>query len=226
MHKINTEVNLLFNNIEYSMKLKFTVIIMILIALKTSAQNIGDFFLLLPDETALGLSFDERKDIIDAHKKEKIKKTNLNETNFSILEYDQTNGYLSLTGAFEGFWEMCFWRTSSRRRIIAAIHIGCGPARSVERFDFFEYKNNMLSKIEYAEIIPQVDIDDFLKIPNDFSEIVEIPIIYKLPQKGKNIIAMLGWEELIDEKEFNEKFKGERVELIWEDGLFVKGSIK
>ena len=40
---------------------------------------------------------------------------------------DVRNGYLNLVGAFEGVWEMCFWNTKDRGKLLAVNSRQCGP---------------------------------------------------------------------------------------------------
>lgn len=145
---------------------------------------------------------------------------------YAIDVLDIKNGYMSISGALEGQWNMCYWNLKNKNIFIAVYHEGCGPLCYVESFTFYIYENNSLKQQAYSSIIP-VSWNDFLAVSPEIAEkkMVEkdIPasLLFELPQLGKNIIAK--WGNTGVYTDYKGIAKGTRMTLIWNDGKFTKG---
>jgi hypothetical protein len=140
---------------------------------------------------------------------------------------DEKNGFLSITGAFEGKWEMCYWKIGTKK-LIAVYHEACGPACYIEQFEFFFYENALLLPLKIQDIIPEYDKlynEFFNESPDKAKEELEkkdiaFAVLFELPGKGKDLVAVFGTEaELSDYKAF---LKGNRRVLRFENGKFIK----
>lgn len=188
------------------------------------AQNIGDYFCLLPDSSVLGLSRSTRETML----KDYAAKVKTPEALYRFEVMDAKNGFLKITGAMEGHFEMCYWNKSDGSKLIAVYQEGCGPVCDVERFDFFTYKNGILKADDFTRIIPEVYDDFFSGNPAEQRKKLEhadiiITLRYRLPQSGKNITVLWGNEET--EEVYRKWAKGLTMELIWSDGVFLKGPV-
>jgi hypothetical protein len=198
-----------------------------LTTLSLSAQTLFDIYLMLPEKVGLGDRSTRELMIKNYHAGDKSLQGNIN---YRFDTVDERNGFLSVTGAMEGQWEMCYWNTQ-RNKLIAIYFQGCGPVCYIEEFKFFILQDNKLFEQKIENIIP-----GYKSIYNDFfidysentkKELREKDIIatllFKIPRKGKDIIAFFGNE---DSKETYSKFsKGDRMLLKWDNGKFIKDKI-
>lgn len=151
---------------------------------------------------------------------------------------DEKNGYLRVEGAFEGFYEMCYWVTKAGKKIIAANSTGCGPICS-SKVTFYNYENKKL--IETQILSPDIELKDlfnleklkkenptlYAKAEKEFTNTFLLKI--ELPQQGVNITANPQIEDTWDEKLLQEltPYKiSYTFEYIWQDGIFIKKGIK
>jgi hypothetical protein len=188
------------------------------------AQNIGDYFCMLPDSSALGLSSNKRKEMI----KDFVAKTEPTDALYRFDVLDVKNGFLKVTGAIEGHFEMCYWNRSDGSKLIAVYQEGCGPVCIVEQFEFYTLRNGKLMPENFSKIIPDVYDDFFLGNAKEQKKKLEhadiiITLLYRLPQSGKNIIARWGNEETDDV--YRKWAKGTYMELLWNDGVFTKSEV-
>lgn len=192
-----------------------------------SAQTLYDIYLMLPDKVGLG-DRAERQQMIRNHQMGNKKLGDKLYYRFDIV--DEKNGFLSVTGGFEGIWEMCYWNLKDRK-LIAVYFQGCGPVCYIEEFKFFTLQNGKMQPQDIEEIIPgyKTIYEDFFinYSENRKKELSDKHIIatllFRIPRKGKDIIALFGNE---DSKETYSKFsKGDRMLLKWHNGKFTKDKI-
>lgn len=198
-----------------------------LTAISLSAQTLFDIYLMLPNKVGLGDQPTRELMIKNYRAGNKSLEGNLN---YRFDTVDERNGFLSVTGAMEGQWEMCYWNIESEK-LIAIYFQGCGPVCYIEEFKFFILQDNKLLEQKTEDIIPGYATlyDDFFinYSENTTKELKEKDIIatllFKIPRKGKDIIALFGNE---DSKETYSKFsKGDRMILKWDNGKFRKDKI-
>lgn len=198
-----------------------------LTAISLSAQTLFDIYLMLPNKVGLGDQPTRELMIKNYRAGNKSLEGNLN---YRFDTVDERNGFLSVTGAMEGQWEMCYWNIENEK-LIAIYFQGCGPVCYIEEFKFFILQDNKLLEQKTEDIIPGYATlyDDFFinYSENTTKELKEKDIIatllFKIPRKGKDIIALFGNE---DSKETYSKFsKGDRMILKWDNGKFRKDKI-
>lgn len=202
------------------------------VSLVANSQNILDFYLILPD-SVMGLSQEERNKIVEVSKDNKSSADASEDIDRYHLLYsfdlvDVKNGFLHIIGAMEGHIEMCYWNLQYGRKLVAIYQEGCGPECYVERFDFYEYDGREFKTLFAESIIPDI-YDDFFSYDKTMAqadmEAMEISanLLFALPRKGKNILAKWGNTE---SAAAYEKFaRGNRMMLIWKDGIFEKSEI-
>jgi len=197
-------------------KIIYTLVLVILNSVLFS-QNVTDFFMELPDSAVMGLSKKDRVEIVKG--KHRL---------YQLPILDTKNGYLRMTGAFEGHWEMCYWNKSKETKLISVYEQACGPGCEVVTFSFYERTGNKLTALQRNSIIP-VKEEDFLtgdkNKSKDFLKKADFDsnILFVLPQKGLNIIATYGGDAT--SAEFGKYVLGNRMELHWKNGVFSKGKV-
>lgn len=218
-------------------KIKHLIFIAIVLLSSTSyAQKIIDFYKMI-----------DRNDSQNQKDKAIIIKKYLNpdiiipeeeDPHMYLKTVDEKNGYLRVEGAFEGFFEMCYWVTKAGKKIIAINATGCGPICS-SNVTFYNYENKEL--IETQTLLQEIELKDFFDVEKLKKE---NPSLYtkaekeyanssllsiELPQKGVNIIANPQIEDVWDEKLLQELTPYKiynKIEYIWQDGIFIKRGIK
>lgn len=196
------------------------------------AQSIGDLYLSIPAKYALGFSVDERKSIIDAFEnKTKFKKDG--EFDYRIEEFDKINGYMRITGAFEGTWEMCYWNLNDKSKLIATTMYSCGPLCSTNYIEFYYFREGQLIETTFCQIVPDCSMIDLITLAKDQTTVQAIRPLYKepisfvyyLPRKGKNIRVEYQGLEYFDLEYLKPLLQGTILELEWTGEKFKKGRI-
>jgi len=217
-----------------------SIFILVFFAQIIQAQNIETFFLLIPNDKVFDLSVADRKELI---KKGSLNKNEGNEMTYYI-SVDRANGYLHIDQSYEvgmaafGKIDMCYWNCNNEEKLIAISKQG-GHHSEIYQNDltFFKYKNNGLEPIEYGifeEYSANTDamlfsiINDMVtnKASQKDKEEIRYRLLFKLPQKGKNIelyfrkyFDRFGGEEQTDP--LIEKMKSISKTYIWQgNGTF------
>lgn len=203
------------------------LIFTLLTSFYVSAQTLYDIYLMLPDKVALGDRV-TREQMVKNHQTGNKKLGDNLHYRFDIV--DEKNGFLNVTGLFEGIWEMCYWNLGNKK-LIAVYYQGCGPVCYIEEFKFFTLQNGKIQPQDIENVIPGyntiyedffVDYSDNRKKELRDKDIIAT-LLFKIPRKGKDIIVLFGNE---DSKETYSKFsKGDRMLLKWDNGKFTKDKI-
>jgi hypothetical protein len=214
------------------MRTTHTILIVTVVSFTGFSQTIVDFFETVPDSSILGLTKEQRKEIVKYSIDNKSIKDAYNDLSNNQIDYafdiiDIKNGYLRLIGAFEGHMQMCFWNLKNGHKLISIYFEACGPVCYIEQFDFYEYNGKDFKPIDWHLIIPDVYDDFFIDQKSGIKEMKQKDILatllFDLPRTGKNIVAKWGNE---DSQETYKKYgHGDRMILNWDDGKFKKGDI-
>lgn len=203
----------------------FGIAFLLNISTKVNGQKIIDIFNLLPDNIAINIPKETKKQMYVDYKSGNNNNTG---TGYRFGIVDTKNAYLNVQGTFDGKWEMCYWNLSNGQQLVAVYYEGCGPVCAMEVFDFYKYDGKNLTRQDFNKIIPDVENDFFKNNPEKTKKELEqkdiiAVLLYQLPKKGTTIIAKYGNEtsEEIDKK----YFKANRMELIWTNGKFKKGKM-
>lgn len=129
---------------------------------------------------------------------------------FDKKKIDTANGYLQYenggTPALKV--ECCYWNTADRKKIIFAVNYTCEALGSpvTEHLDCFEYDN---STSTMRKILPPCNIMYPSQAWTDRFSVTEMrSVVFRLPQKGKNIIVEIaGVNEQGDKTDLNEVWK-------------------
>jgi hypothetical protein len=212
----------------------FWIILLVTINIKTHGQNILDFFINVPDSVCILNKIDRTK-MIDRYKKGVNEYFDSDENKYWFDIVDLKNGYLRFSGAFEGTWEICYWIKTNKQKMIGISNISCGPVCG-SKIIFYDYIENKLIPLNTDSILPKVENRDYYDIPKiqnnnspaDFIKLQKefrVAWTYRLPQKGLNM--SINFEEIdeIDNQKYKIYYKGDtdKMELIWNDGHFIKG---
>jgi hypothetical protein len=211
-----------------SMKNLILIFAVALFSTNLLSQDITFFFQNLPDSSIMNLSKDIRKKIIICASESKPYQ---NEDNFySIDVLDKKNGYLEMSGAFGGRFQLCFWNMKNGTKLIGTYLESCGPMCIISQFDFYVHNGKTYKLLNWADVMPEEVVSNFFKENYDenFQRLIENDILpmlsYELPRKGLNIVVKFGDgepREILEEY----AFIGNRMELIWNDGKFTKGKV-
>lgn len=212
------------------MKKQLLFIFLLLLGAVGFSQNIIDFFLTLPEE-AFNIPKKERQEIVSYSKDNRGHQDMRldSQTKGKSFWADIKNGYLYFDDYLnELTYQICYWNLSNGHKLIAVYSEHTGAITTIDKFDFYRYDGKNFHKQKFEDIIPDV-YGDFFK--GDFSKTAEqmekdgvrAGYLYELPQKGKNIIVKWGFEH--SQEEYKKYAKGDRMELIWNDGTFKKGKI-
>lgn len=211
-----------------------TVIILLITNFSISAQTLFDLYLKLPEQNAM-TDIESRKKMIAVFKS---KESNFNTENGVFYYFDAVdhkNGYMTIAGTFEGSWSMCYWKLKNGNKLVAVLQIGCGPVCCVENFDFFVFDGLSLKKTKQPAVKSINDSDFFSYTQEKLNSLYDkydmpMSLLFKLPQYGKNITALIYCEFDNPGSDF-EKYlrpyqKGNRLTLKFqEDGIFTKGKL-
>lgn len=213
---------------------KITILTILLItSFNSFSQTLFEIFRLLPDHLVMDEGLENREVIIQRHFDGATNFDSKNDIYYYFDIVDHKNGYMTLDGAFEGSWSMCYWNLENGEKLVAVLLLGCGPLCGVENFEFFKYKNDLLSPVEIKEIKTLTETDFFSISVEKYDQMLEefdIPIgfIYELPRYGKNITAKLYCEFDGKESDYSKFLKqyqiGDRLTLEFnKSGSFSRG---
>jgi hypothetical protein len=200
----------------------FLLNIFILISSNLHSQTLIDLYKMLPQSSVLTDEKTTEKMIINYRSGQQS--YNIPYA-FDII--DEKNGFLNITGGFEGNWEMCYWNIGSKK-LVAVYYQACGPACYIERFEFFSFENGQLQNLRVEDVIPGYTTlyDEFFNgSPDSLKKELEkkdvgSALLFQLPRKGKDLLAIFGSEA--EASEYKPYLKGDRRVLKFENGKFVK----
>ena len=171
-------------------------------ASSTSAVNLKDIFLLLPDDVfpLEAISTAKRKQLLKHIGEDSA--FDISPTPIDI--YDVKNGYLNLTGMQFG-WEMSYWNLQDGRKLVA---INNGTESGSEIREFF-YQKGMLTEDPNYQLGGQqnYNLSDFIDIAQLSPENRKFALqqftkgayhlYYQLPQKGTSLKVSLDADRLL-----------------------------
>ena len=89
-----------------------------------------------------------------------------------------------------------------------------------------------MTRLDLNHVLPTITLSDFMDVTAmkrdgiDVTEVAEsfysTDLIYNLPSKGKNIIVESQFNELDVPSELEKYNLGWKIELVWNDGTFIK----
>lgn len=164
------------------------------------AQGIVDFFYSIPANYIDGLTYLERKTLIEIGELHK-------DDMAYYLEVDKANGYIRLDQSYtEGqsgyqIYELTYWNMTGKKLIALSSISGSNGGAHQQNFKFYEYENGALQEARYGylkgytsnfDIFMNNLISDFT-IPNlkqeQKDELVSEEFLIQLPRYGKDIIV-------------------------------------
>ncbi len=198
--------------------------------------NIKDYFLLLPD--SMLKTFDQTVDLnqrLLALKYDNVEELWKNEGFWQITTSDYKNGYLKLVSTGDGagtIFEITYFIKKDKTREIAVNKTYWNMAISFSTLHFYSYENEVWKDIT-NNVLPDINLSDFTT--DEYAELLKketkhLPVIYHLPQKGKNIKAEIDSgtidnlfdDNVIDKAKYiNIKKSLRKLVFVWNDGIFI-----
>jgi len=193
---------------------------------RKGSYNIKDYFLLLPDsvfkDTETSLSSEQRQIALKYKTLEQLWK---HKGFWQIDTLDYRNGYMkiSTTGGGGGFYiEITYFIKRDKTRLIAVNISQWDMMRTASDLKFFTYKNKKWKDVT-STVLPEITLSYLVK--SNYVKFFNIkennPLIYILPQKGKNIIVQIdkgAVESLIDDGKITEDGYA-KIEKTLKDGV-------
>ncbi len=193
-------------------------------------QTLFTIYKKLPNHSAMA-KFENRQKMISAYKNGNNKIDSKKGLDYIFKIVDRKNGYLTIEGAFEGSWSMCYWNLDNGTKLVAVLMVGCGPMCS-SRLEFFKYNGTSLEPY-IQPAIENIDESSFFSINKknlyQLESKYDLPseLLFKLPRKGKNITAKIYYSEDSNyEKFLKPKQLGNLIVFSFQkNGIFKKESI-
>lgn len=199
-------------------------------------KNIVNYFLELPEKN-LKIDGEERNKIL---KYPDFKSAMENSLYFAVDTIDYRNGYMKIVSTGDGageHYELTYFNLSDGDKLIAVNHIQWAMCCEDSKVTFLRY-----NKGNWIDVTEETILVDILKeffssetVCKFVKEELDGQLIYKLPQKGKNIIVQLSetfyyyiYEPPAEGYRFSTKeiegaIKYNQIELLWDDGAFYAG---
>jgi hypothetical protein len=195
------------------------------------SQALKEIFLGLPNN-AFGLTREQRDSLVNNFLSGARSSKPVGISGRYLTVYEPRNGFLLMTGAYEGSSHMTFWNLSTGNKLIGVVSGSCGGACSND-IEFLILANGRYKSIETSEVLPKLTFSDFMDVDRMLANNIDVEkekelfstyeLLYSLPSKGKNITVESQYQELAMDERHKAYNLGSRLELIWQDGKFVKG---
>ncbi len=196
----------------------------------TYGQDLKDIFLEL--STHGGISKENRQIMIDNYLQNKRGlEFGVGKSKYYLLSYNPKNGYLSYSGAYEGATVLTYWNMSNGAKLIGVESSSCGGA--CDSNISFIYKGTLFNTtLDLNNVLPTITFADFMDVEQMKKDGIDInkemnlffskALLYNLPSAGKNIIVSSQYQELDMDDRLKKYDLGRELELLWNDGTFVK----
>ena len=198
-----------------------------------SAQDIGDFFVSLPESYLSQLSSNQRSELLNRVKNKKDSTIMNNYGGRSrLIAFDDENNYLKVQTSEQGFFEAKRWTLKDSSSLFAMSFWVCGPACD----GVISFFKNDYSPIMIVKEFPHVKVSDFFNqdalaaggiSESDFKNRFDIFFIrFEFQPDGNDIFAINDNETYMNNEDYERWkpfLKGNCLPLIWKDGYFEKG---
>lgn len=170
---------------------------------KAEPQDVRDFLALLPDSLCYDYSAADRKKVAQGERVGDF-------GGMALGEVDTSNGYLNLSGAWEGTWEM-FAKKMNGTWWVAVNQQYCGPMCYTHIANTYTFKNGTLTRHTHANLAGYQDVWAELFI--DFEQLTESQkkqvneiweengmnaVLFRLPRDGKTITMYIDMLPYLD----------------------------
>lgn len=185
---------------------------------KTEPQDVRDFLALLPDSLCYDYSAADRRKVAQGERVGEF-------GGMALGEVDIANGYLNLSGAWEGTWEM-FAKKEGKTWRIAVNQQYCGPMCYTHIAETYTFEDGKLTQHNYANLAGYQDV--WVELFIDFDQLTQEQqdaarrvweennnVLFRLPRDGKTISMYVDALPYFDEGIPEEAFK-EVTAVMWE----------
>jgi len=200
------------------------------------AQNIGEFFVSLPERYLSQLSSDQRQELLNRSKNKKDSTIVNNYGGRSrLLAFDDEHNYIKVQISEQGFFEAKKWILKDSTSLFAASFWVCSPACD-GGISFF--KNNYIPTMFGKDQFPSIDISDFFNrdslaakgiSENELKNRFDMFFVrFEFQPDGNDILVINDNRSYMNEEDYEKwrsYLKGDRLLLIWKDGYFEKGEV-
>lgn len=166
---------------------------LLLIGLVAQAQNIAPLVIAMPDDMLIGVTLEQRKQLI-APEKDTAQTVVVNAVGDTIKRLGFTDDYIALQTSKVGTLQVKLLSLVNNSQIIGVITTVCGPACD-SRIDFYTTDWNPLGQ---PDLFPQINKDIFLKgdidrtsddFLNAYASLDMTPVKLNFSSSDKNIVA-------------------------------------
>lgn len=166
---------------------------LLLIGLVAQAQNIAPLVIAMPDDMLIGVTLDQRKQLI-APEKDTAQTVVVNAVGDTIKRLGFTDDYIALQTSKVGTLQVKLLSLVNNSQIIGVITTVCGPACD-SRIDFYTTDWNPLGQ---PDLFPQIDKEIFLKgdidrtsddFLNAYASLDMTPVKLNFSSSDKNIVV-------------------------------------
>jgi hypothetical protein len=198
------------------------------------ANDIDQFFILLPESYLSQLSHDQRLELIQKVQNGKDSSIINNYGGFSrLLTINDQKTFLEVQLSKQGSFQAKKWSLGDSLSLYAMSSWVCSPACD-GIISFF--KNNYEPIPLTEKDFPEIKLRDFLNLDKISSEHITVPELenkfdifflrFEFEKNGDNIIVINDNKKYMNDTDYEELkpyLKGDRLPLIWKNGSFVKG---
>lgn len=193
------------------------------------AQTIKEIFLEIPERVFRITKGEKELLIKNFLEGRKGREFGVGKSNHHLSVYEPKNGYLLLTGDYEGSMTMTFWNISDGGKLIGIVSSSCGGICAND-LTFYYRGSKGLSKLELNNFLPTIALNDFfdtqlmkadgVDLELEKQEFYYYDLLYRLPLNGKNIIVT-SQHDVNDNNMLKYEITSQLI-LEWDDGIFKK----
>lgn len=196
-----------------------------LLAQLCEGQVLRDIFFEIPD-SYIELNISQRDSLI-----QNFQNGNKHKSYYWLTKYEPNNGYLKYINRQDESTTLTYWNLDSGRKLIGIVNLKLSNPSKCQ-IKFLIKTSSALNEIDKNKILPNLSHEDFFDLDEMTTEQIEtevpmfnrLDLIYHLPSNGKNIIVHSQYSEFDIDDRIQKYTRGWDLELIWNNGKFLKGN--
>lgn len=179
---------------------------LLLIALAAQAQNMAPLVIAMPDELLIGVTLDQRKQLI-APEKDTAETVIVNAMGDTVERLEFTDDFIALQTSKVGTLQVKLLSLVNNSQIIGVITTVCGPACD-SRINFYTTDWNPLGQ---SDLFPQINKDLFLKsnidrtsddFLNAYASLDMTPVKLNFSADNKNVTATYDIQNYLSKEDY------------------------
>lgn len=181
---------------------------LLLIGLAAQAQNIAPLIIGMPDDMLIGVTLEQRKQLI-APEKDTVEAVVVNTMGDTVRRLDFSDDYIALQTSKVGTLQLKLLSLVNNSQIIGVITTVCGPACD-SKIDFYTTDWNPLGQ---PELFPRINKDTFLKANidrssddflNAYASLDMTPVKLNFSPSDKNITATYDIKNYLSKEDYEQ----------------------